>query len=432
MRAFFLDRDGVITQDVAFKEVDRLELLPKAASAIKKLNSLGLVIVITNQPIVARNILTEKELAVLHDKMKQELEKDGAKIDAIYYCPHHPERNHPDIAPEAMKYRIDCQCRKPKTGLIEQAAKDFNLNLKKCFMIGDTTRDIKAGVDAGCQTILLKTGYAGADKKYDVLPDFIAEDLKEAADLIEMNLEAGVLILVGGRGERLKPLTDKLPKPMLLVAGKPVLQHQIELLRKHGLTKIVMAGHYLFDVIKNYFGEGKKFGVSIKYCDEKNPLGTAGAIKNAEEFLSEFENFIVLSGDVMTELNFKSLFQFHKSKNALATLVLRHTDHPLDSDVVEIDDGGRIKKFIGRGQKELDTAVASLYAFQKKIFNFIPKEFCIIEKDIVNNLCDAEKIYPVRNNISNGVYGYLTDEYIKDMGTPERYENVKKHFENKI
>jgi len=234
-----------------------------------------------------------------------------------------------------------------------------------------------------------------------------------------MNLKVKALILAGGRGERMKPLTDKLPKPMLEIAGKPILHHQIELLKKHGIDKIIIAGHYLFDAIKNYFGSGEKFGVKIEYSDEEIPLGTGGAIKNAEEFLKDVENFIVLSGDVMTEIDAKSLFQSHKNKNAIATLVLRHSDHPYDSDVVEIDSQGRMKKFIGRGQQQLDTAIASMYAFRNDIFNFIPEEFCNIEKDVINRIYESENIY-----------GYLTSDYIKDIGTLERYENAKKHFEN--
>ncbi len=131
-------------------------------------------------------------------------------------------------------------------------------------------------------------------------------------------------------------------------------------------------------------------------------------------------DFIVLSGDVMTEIDAKSLFRSHKNKNAIATLVLRHSDHPYDSDVVEIDSDCRMRKFIGRGQKELDTAITSIYVFKGEIFNFIPKEFCNIEKDVISRIYDSERIY-----------GYLTNDYIKDVGTVERYENAKKYFENK-
>jgi len=418
MRAFFLDRDGVINEDTNFEKVVQLKLLPNAISAIRKLNTLGPVIVVTNRPDIARGIFNEDEIIALHEKMKQKLEAGGAKIDAIYYCPHHPERNRSDIPPKALKYRIDCDCRKPKIGMLERAAKDFNLDFKKCFIIGDSARDVKTGINAGLRTILVKTGSGGMDNKFEVTPDFIVEDLNEAADLIEMNLKVKALILAGGRGERMRPLTDKLPKPMLSIAGKPILEHQINLLKKHGIDKIVIAGHYLFGIIKKYFGSGEKFGVEIEYSDEVIPMGTGGAIKNAEEFLKGAENFIVLSGDVMTEINPKSLFRFHTNKKSLATLVLRQTDHPHDSDVVEIDESSRLKKFIGRGQEKLNTAIASVYAFRNDIFNFIPKEFCNIEKDIISQIYDSKDIY-----------GYLTNDYIKDIGTFERYEDAKKYYE---
>ena len=122
----------------------------------------------------------------------------------------------------------------------------------------------------------------------------------------------------------------------------------------------------------------------------------------------------------MTEIDAKSLFQSHKNKNAIATLVLRRSDHPYDSDVVEIDSDFRVKKIIGRGQQELNTAITSIYVFRNDIFNFIPKEFCNIEKDVISGLYDSEDIY-----------GYLTEDYIKDIGTFERYENAKKYFESK-
>ncbi len=235
-----------------------------------------------------------------------------------------------------------------------------------------------------------------------------------------MNLETKVLILAGGRGERLRPLTDKIPKPMLPVLGKPVLQHQIELFKKNGIDKIVIAGNYLFDVIKDYFGSGEKFGVEIEYCDEESPLGTGGAIKNAEKFFSKTDDFIVINGDnIIKKIDFEPIFLFHKYKKALATLIIiKDIEYPYDSDIVEIDEDKRVKRFIGKGQKELTSANGGIFIFKKEIFNFIPKEFCNIEKDVI------KKIYHSEN-----IYGYLTDEYIKDIGTLERYENVKKHFE---
>ena len=186
-KAVFLDRDGVINKEInLLNDINQLEILSNVNKAIKILNDLGFyVIIVTNQPQVARGLLTEVGVKKINNHLKKLLEDGGAKIDAIYYCPHHPERHHPDIKPEFIKYRIECECRKPKIGMLLEAKKKFNLDLKSSFMIGDQTIDIQTGKNAGCKTILVKTGYGGSDGKFDVKPDFVCEDLYNAAKLIE-------------------------------------------------------------------------------------------------------------------------------------------------------------------------------------------------------------------------------------------------------
>ncbi|MBL7147269.1 MAG: HAD-IIIA family hydrolase [Nanoarchaeota archaeon] len=177
--AVFLDRDGTINKsiDQLYKK-EQFELLPRAAEAIHKINSEGIkVIVVTNQPVVARGLCTEKDVQRIHELMSKELNQFNAFVDEILFCPHHPNAN-------LVDYRKDCECRKPKIGMLKKAAEKFDLDLKKCFMIGDLTQDIKAGKDAGCKTVLVKTGHAGKDKKYEVTPDYIAEDLYEAVNII--------------------------------------------------------------------------------------------------------------------------------------------------------------------------------------------------------------------------------------------------------
>ncbi len=183
-KAVFLDRDGVINREVdVLRSVKQLRILPKAAEAIRKINRIGfLAIVITNQPVVARGWLTEKEVDRIHAVLIKRLGAKGAKLDAIYYCPHHPNAN-------LKKYRMKCSCRKPNIGLIKKAAKNFGINLKKSFMVGDSTRDILAGKRAGMKTILVKTGYAGKDRKYDVKPDFTATDLNKAVGIIKKHVK---------------------------------------------------------------------------------------------------------------------------------------------------------------------------------------------------------------------------------------------------
>ena len=182
-KAIFLDRDGTINEYVGFlrKEED-FRLIPGVSEAIKKINNSGyLAIVVTNQPVIARGEVTEEELEEIHKKMETLLGLDGAYIDDIYYCPHHPDKGFEGEIPEL---KIECDCRKPKTGMLEKAAREHNIDLSSSIMIGDSTLDIKMAENAGMQSILLKTGQKGEDGKYDVSPTLIAEDLNDAINKI--------------------------------------------------------------------------------------------------------------------------------------------------------------------------------------------------------------------------------------------------------
>lgn len=153
-RAIFLDRDGTINRYVGFlRDIEQFELLPGAAEAIRSINASGyLAIVVTNQPVIARGEVTREQLREIHDKMETLLGQAGAYVDAIYYCPHHPHRGYPGEIPEL---KIDCDCRKPKPGMLIQAAKDYNIDLAQSWMLGDSESDIQAGKAAGCKTALV-------------------------------------------------------------------------------------------------------------------------------------------------------------------------------------------------------------------------------------------------------------------------------------
>ena len=156
-KAIFLDRDGTINRYVGFlRAIDKFELLPGAAEAIKRINQSGyLAIVVTNQPVIARGEVSWDELNKIHRKMQTLLGQEGAYIDGIYVCPHHPDKGFEGERPE---YKFDCECRKPKPGLLLQAAKDFNIDLSQSYMIGDSERDVEAGKSAGClNSILIET-----------------------------------------------------------------------------------------------------------------------------------------------------------------------------------------------------------------------------------------------------------------------------------
>lgn len=156
-KAIFLDRDGTINKYVGFlRNIDDFELIDGVAEAIRKINESGyLAVVVTNQPVVARGEVSFEELEEIHNKMETLLGKEGAYLDAIYYCPHHPHKGYEGERPEL---KIDCDCRKPKPGMLLKAAVDFNIDLSRSWMVGDGENDIQAGINAGCKTVLLSNG----------------------------------------------------------------------------------------------------------------------------------------------------------------------------------------------------------------------------------------------------------------------------------
>lgn len=156
-KAIFLDRDGTINKYVGFlRNIDDFELIDGVAEAIRKINESGyLAIVVTNQPAIARGEVSFEELEEIHNKMETLLGKEGAYLDAIYYCPHHPHKGYEGERPEL---KIDCDCRKPKPGMLLKAAADFNIDLSRSWMVGDGENDIQAGINAGCKTVLLSNG----------------------------------------------------------------------------------------------------------------------------------------------------------------------------------------------------------------------------------------------------------------------------------
>lgn len=182
-KCIFLDRDGTINvYKGLLSKAEDLELEKYVAEAIRLINeSEYLCIVVTNQPVVARNLCTLEEIHMINDKLKHLLAEQDAYIDDIYLCPHHPDKGYPEENP---KYKIVCDCRKPNIGMIEQAKRKYDIDLDNSYIIGDTTIDIQTGKNAGLKTILLKTGLGGRDGRYDVKPDYIAANLLEAVKKI--------------------------------------------------------------------------------------------------------------------------------------------------------------------------------------------------------------------------------------------------------
>lgn len=171
-KAIFLDRDGTLNKYVGFlTDIDKFELLPGVTTAIRRINEAGyLAIVVTNQPVVARGEVSVANLQRIHNKLETLLGGEGAYVDAIYYCPHHPDKG---FEGERIEYKIDCQCRKPKPGMLFEAARDFNIDLSNSWMVGDGKNDILAGKAAGCKTALIGDGNYGQNLNVDSVQTFV-------------------------------------------------------------------------------------------------------------------------------------------------------------------------------------------------------------------------------------------------------------------
>ena len=182
-KAIFIDRDGVINKEVDnLSNINDFELLAGVSDSIKKINnSEFLAIIITNQPVVAKGWCSFSELKEIHNKMEYLLGNQNAYIDKIYFCPHHPDKGYEG---ENKALKIECNCRKPKIGMIKQAEKEFNIDLKNSYFIGDTSTDIQTGSNAGVKTFIVSTGYGGKDGKYKVIADYSTTNLESAVNTI--------------------------------------------------------------------------------------------------------------------------------------------------------------------------------------------------------------------------------------------------------
>jgi len=179
----YLDRDGTLNRHVGFiGRPDQLELLPQAAPAVRRLNAAGVkAVLVTNQSILARGECTPEGLAAIHDKLEAELRREGAFLDAVYLCPHHPA---PGTPSPVAALSVACACRKPGIGMIEQAEAELGVPREGAWVVGDATADIAMAERAGVRSVLVRTGLGGRDGKHRARPDFIADDVGAAVDLI--------------------------------------------------------------------------------------------------------------------------------------------------------------------------------------------------------------------------------------------------------
>jgi mannose-1-phosphate guanylyltransferase/phosphomannomutase len=221
------------------------------------------------------------------------------------------------------------------------------------------------------------------------------------------------VIMAGGEGTRLRPLTCNRPKPMVPVGNKPVMEHIIELLKKYKLTDIAVTLQYMPELIKEYFHDGRDYNVGIRYYVEKVPLGTAGSVKNAQDFLDD--TFIVISGDALTDIDLKKAIDFHFQKCSMVTLVLKRVDIPLEYGVVVTDDDGKIIRFLEKpswGEVFSDTVNTGIYILSPQVLDYFGK----------NEMFDFSRdLFPILLKEEQPMYGYVTEDYWCDIGDLKAY-----------
>src|SRR5829696_3080514 len=231
------------------------------------------------------------------------------------------------------------------------------------------------------------------------------------------------IIMAGGQGTRLRPLTSDQPKPMIRIVNLPCMEHIVNLLARHDFTDIVVTLQFMPEEIQDYFGDGSDWGVNMRYSIEDAPAGTAGSVKMAEEQLGlEGERLLIISGDALTDCDLTRILEFHEEKDAEVTMVLKSVENPLDFGIVITEEDGRISRFLEKpawGQVFSDTVNSGIYLVEPSVMDEIPDpeegEYDF-SKDLFPKLLDQDR----------PLYGFVTDAYWEDIGTLEQYASAQR------
>ena len=232
------------------------------------------------------------------------------------------------------------------------------------------------------------------------------------------------VIMAGGEGSRLRPLTSLRPKPMVPIVNQPVMEHIIGLVKHHGIDQVVATLAFMPAVIQDYFGAGEEWGVEIRYAVEESPLGTAGSVKNAAHLLDSDEPFVVISGDALTDIDLTELARFHKEKGAAVTIALKRVPDPLDFGVVITDESGRIERFLEKptwGQVFSDTINTGIYIVEPWVLDYIPEG---VSFDF------SADLFPKLMADDHPLYGLAVEGYWCDVGSRESYLEVHRDILN--
>lgn len=226
------------------------------------------------------------------------------------------------------------------------------------------------------------------------------------------------VIMAGGKGTRLRPLTSNQPKPMVPIVNVPCMEHIVRLLKRHGFEDVLVTLEYMPEAVRGYFGEGSGWGVRMEYSVEEEPLGTAGSVKLVEDRLTE--RFIVVSGDALTDVDLREALAFHEERGAEATLVLKEVEDPSEFGIVVVEDDGRVSGFQEKPDEEevfSHTANTGIYVLELGILENIPEGR---EYDF------SEELFPRLLEEGRPVYGYVAEGYWEDIGNIEQYMGAQK------
>ena len=229
------------------------------------------------------------------------------------------------------------------------------------------------------------------------------------------------VVMAGGEGSRLRPVTSNIPKPMVPICNQPIMEHILMLLKRHGIEDIVSTLYYLSEEIQGYFGDGQDFGVNMSYSIETTPLGTAGSVKKAESQLRD-GTFLIVSGDALTDCDLSKAIEFHKRKGSLATLILYRVPNPLEFGVVITDDDGKVVRFLEKpswSEVFSDTVNTGMYILEPEIFDYMePNKAYDWSGDIFPRLLAEHK----------PMFGYIMEEYWADVGSLSQYREAQEHM----
>ncbi|MBX3117846.1 MAG: NTP transferase domain-containing protein [Fimbriimonadaceae bacterium] len=229
------------------------------------------------------------------------------------------------------------------------------------------------------------------------------------------------VVMAGGEGSRLRPMTINRPKPLVPVCNRPIMEHICHLLKQHGINEIVATLHYMADEIQNYFGDGSEFGLNMTYSIEDTPLGTAGSVKKAENQLRD-GTFVIISGDALTDCNLTKAIQYHKDKGSAATLVLSRVANPLEFGVVITDEEGRVERFLEKpswSEVFSDTVNTGIYILEPEVFDRMEPG---IQYDW------SQDIFPAMLREGAPIYGYVMERYWTDVGSLTQYREAQEHL----